>query len=47
MVAGVCESCGWVDDEYEPPKPSRRRQPKGECVLTSDISTFTRPEDLL
>jgi hypothetical protein len=50
MVAGTCESCGWVDEEYVPPESTakrRTRRPKGECVLTSDISTFMRPEDVM
>ena len=50
LVGGTCESCGWVDEEYEPPEPPasrrRRRRPKGDCVLTSDISTFMSPEDV-
>lgn len=51
MIAGTCESCGWADDEYQTPempaKPKRRRKPKGECVPSSDISTFIRPEDVM
>jgi hypothetical protein len=50
LVGGTCESCGWIDDEYESPAPSakrRRRRPKSECVPSSDISTFMRPEDVL
>lgn len=51
LVAGTCESCGWVDEEYEPPRPAttrrRRRAAKDDCVLTSDISTFTKPEDVM
>lgn len=49
VVAGICEHCGWQNPAYEPPQPSRRRRrkPKGECVPTSDISTFIRPEDML
>ena len=46
----TCDSCGWVDEEYEPPEPPvrrRRRHPKGDCVLTSDISTFMTPEDVI
>jgi hypothetical protein len=49
LVAGTCENCGWVDEEYEPPEPPtsrNRRRPKGDCVLSSDISTFIRPEDV-
>ena|SRR2546430_785998 len=36
LVGGTCESCGWVDEEYEPPEwPSnrRRRRLKGDCAL--------------
>jgi hypothetical protein len=50
IVGGRCEGCGWVDEEYESPEPSvkrRRRRPKSECVLTSDISTFMSPEDVM
>jgi hypothetical protein len=50
LAGGVCESCGWVDEEYEPAEPPvkrRRRRPKGECVLTSDISTFMSPDDVM
>jgi hypothetical protein len=49
VVAGACEHCGWDDPTYESPAPTkrRRRKPKSECVPSSDISTFTRPEDLL
>ena len=50
LIGGMCDSCGWVDDEYESPEPPvrrKRRRPKSECVLTSDISTFIRPEDMV
>ena len=50
LVGGTCESCGWIDDEYEPPEPPakrRRRRPKGECVPSSDIATFMSPEDIM
>ena len=50
LVSGTCESCGWVDEEYEAPKPparKRRRRPKANCVPSSDISTFMRPEDVM
>ena len=50
LLGGTCESCGWVDEEYEPPEPPtkrRRRRPKGDCVPSSDISTFMRPEDVI
>jgi hypothetical protein len=50
LVAGTCDGCGWVDDEYEPPETParrRRRRPRGECVPSSDISTFIRPEDVM
>jgi hypothetical protein len=50
LVTGTCESCGWVDEEYEPPEARARRRrgpPKSDCVLTSDISTFIRPEDVM
>jgi hypothetical protein len=49
LVGGTCESCGWVDEEYVPPEPParrKRRRPKSECVLTSDISTFISPGDV-
>ena len=47
LVGGTCESCGGEDEEYEatePPTKRRRRRPKGDCVPSSDISTFIRPE---
>lgn len=51
LVGGMCERCGWADPAYEPPDPSprvrRKRSPKADCSLTSDISTLIRPEDLL
>jgi hypothetical protein len=50
LVAGTCDSCGWVDEEYEPaeqPARRKRRKPRGECVPSSDISTFIRPEDMM
>ncbi len=49
VVAGVCEHCGWQDLMYEPPTPTkrRRRKPKGDCVPSSDISTFIRPDDVV
>jgi hypothetical protein len=49
VVAGACEHCGWQDPSYEPPVQTkrRRRKPKGDCVPSSDISTFIRPEDML
>jgi hypothetical protein len=31
LVGGTCESCGWMDEEYEPPEPPtkrRRRRPR-------------------
>jgi hypothetical protein len=50
LIGGTCESCGWVDEEYElptPPTKRRKRRPKGECVPSSDISTFMGPEDVI
>jgi len=50
LAAGTCDSCGWVDEEYKPaesPARRRRRKPRGECVPSSDISTFIRPEDMM
>jgi len=50
LVGGTCESCGWIDEEYEPPVPPtkrRRGRPRGECTRSSDISTFIRPEDVM
>jgi hypothetical protein len=50
LVGKTCESCGWVDEEYEAPQPparKRMRRPKGDCVPSSDISTFMRPEDVM
>jgi hypothetical protein len=49
---GTCERCDWADPDYEPPdmsakKTRRTRKPKGECTLTSDISTFISPENML
>jgi hypothetical protein len=51
VVAGICEHCGWRDPHYMPlaTKPlsakERARRLAQPCSLTSDISTFTRPED--
>lgn len=53
LVGGVCERCGWADPDYEPPdlapssRTKRRRKPRGDCVPTSDVSTFIRPEDMM
>jgi hypothetical protein len=50
LASGTCDSCGWVDDEYESPEPPAKRskrRPKGDCVLTSDILTYMRPEDVV
>jgi hypothetical protein len=51
LVGGTCERCGWADPGYEPPEPptarKRRGRPKGECVPSSDISTFMSPEDVV
>jgi hypothetical protein len=49
LGGGVCSHCGWTDPSYEPPAASRRRRrsPQGDCVPSSDISTFMRPEDSL
>jgi hypothetical protein len=48
-VVSECGSCGWVSD----PRPVvadelarvDHEPPEGDCVLTSDISTFVRPSD--
>jgi hypothetical protein len=48
LVGGVCERCGWTDPDYEAPEiaaPKRRKQPKDDCIPTSDISTFISPDD--
>jgi len=51
LVGGICEHCGWINPGYKPPdltpKTKRGRKPKGDCVPSSDISTFIRPEDLV
>ena len=50
LVGGTCESCDWVDEDYmapEPPAKRRSSRPKGDCVPSSDISTFMRPEDVM
>jgi hypothetical protein len=50
LAGGTCENCARVDKDYEPPETSakrRRRLPKGECVPSSDISTFMMPEDVM
>src|SRR5579859_2122073 len=51
LVGGSCERCGWEDPDYEPPDMSprkkRTRRPKGDCVPSSNISTFMRPDDLV
>jgi hypothetical protein len=52
VVGGTWERCDWADPDYEPPdmsakKTRRTRKPKSECTLTSDISTFISPEDML
>jgi hypothetical protein len=50
MVSGTCDRCGWDDPDYdplEPPTRKSRRRPRGECVPSSDISTFMRPEDVV
>jgi len=51
LVGGVCQHCGWTYPDYVLPdltiKSKRRRKPGGECVPSSDISTFMRPEDMI
>jgi hypothetical protein len=48
MVVGTCERCGWADPGYEPPAiRKRRRRPAGECVSTSETSTFMSPNDVV
>lgn len=48
VTGGTCQHRGWQDPTYEPPviKSRRPRRPKGDCVPSSDISTFMRPEDI-
>ncbi len=51
LIGGTCERCGWADPSYQPSDPptvtARRRRPKGECVPSSDISTFMSPDDVV
>lgn len=52
VVAGECQSCGWMDPDYDSPEPpspltdaelaARLAEP---CTLSSDISTFISPDD--
>jgi hypothetical protein len=52
VVGGVCEHCSWVDPSFVPAEPKRisarerARRLAQPCTLSSDISTFMRPEDL-
>lgn len=52
VVAGVCEHCEWIDPSYTQPKLPKESKRAGErrlaepCTPSSDISTFTRPDDL-
>ena len=53
LVAGVCRHCEWEDPDYQGPvlpelRPEEvaRRLPE-PCTLSSDISTFMGPDDLL
>jgi hypothetical protein len=51
FLIAECDSCGWASDPQpvvvETPAPPENRSPEGECVLTSDISTFVRPTDVV
>ena len=53
VVAGTCRHCGGDDPSYEPPTPRERSVEERErrlaepCTLTSDISTFLGPDDLM
>lgn len=53
LVFGTCRHCGWDDPDYEPPparewsEEERGRRLAEPCTLTSDISTFLGPADVL
>jgi hypothetical protein len=53
LVLGTCRHCGWEDPHFEPPpsrewsEDERERRLAEPCFLTSDISTFMTPADLL
>jgi hypothetical protein len=53
VVAGTCTQCDWTDPTYEPPRATkwsdeeRARRFAEPCVPSSDISSFTSPEDYL
>lgn len=53
VVAGICRHCGWADPSYAPPatrewsEEERTRRLAKPCTLTSDISTFMNPNDLI
>ena len=53
VVAGVCRHCDWTDPSYAPPAPrewseeERTKRLAKPCTLTSDISTFITPNDLI
>lgn len=51
MVAGRCDGCGWIDEDYQspPPQPVPTREELDArlaepCTSSSDISTFITPE---
>ncbi|QVT79308.1 hypothetical protein ENKNEFLB_01689 [Nocardioides aquaticus] len=52
VVAGRCDVCGWIDEEYEappsPPEPDEEdlaARLADPCTPSSDISTFITPEE--
>lgn len=53
LVAGTCTHCDGTDPIYEPPRATEwsdeegARRLAGPCAPSSDISTFTSPEDYL
>jgi hypothetical protein len=53
VVDGICRHCGWTDPSYEVPatrewsEKERARRLSEPCTLTSDISTFITPSDLI
>ena len=52
-LGSTCRHCGWDDPDYDPPPArewsaeERERRLAEPCTLTSDLSTFMSPADLL
>ncbi|MCP3800719.1 hypothetical protein NLX83_15735 [Allokutzneria sp. A3M-2-11 16] len=47
---GICQSCDWVDPNYQPMLPlsewpEAKKTHSGDCVPSSDISTFISPKN--